>query len=117
MIIMNNYLSILQVETGEPVFCTNQCGSILDFLGEIFLIWEDGAEYNCGEGLLHDIHNFCNNAIESQNPIKDLDKDLCVLSDEKSSMEGIVKTKEFLDEFLKADEDFGFYSVLINFDG
>lgn len=113
---MNNHITIYQVETGTPVFHTNQCGSILDFLGEIFLMWEDGADYNCGEGLLYEIHNFCVNAMKSQNPIKDLDKDLLVLSNETTSMEGIVKTKEFLDEFLKSDEDFGFYSLLINFD-
>lgn len=113
---MDTHITIYQVETGEPVFHTNQCGSILDFLAEIFLMWEDGADYDCSGGLLHDIHNFCINAIESQNPVKDLDKDLLVLSDENSPMDGIVKTKEFLDEFLKSDEDFEFYSLLINFD-
>ena len=114
---MDKYITILQVETEEPVFYTNQCGSILDFLAEIFLIWEDGANYDCNEKLLQDIYNFCNNAIESQNPVKGLDKDLLVLSDENSPMDGIVKTKEFLEEFLKSDEDFEFYSILINFDG
>lgn len=113
---MDKYITIYQVETEEPVFYTNQCGSILDFLGELFYIWEDGADYDCDETLLRKILDFCNNAIKTGNPIEGLNKDLCVLSDENTPMVGIVKTKEFLDQFLKSDEDFSFYSILINFD-